>query len=347
MNAWRLAVLLLGLGALPSHAQDERDRRIAELLQRVEALEKRLAEARPAAPAPSPPAAAPTAAASPAPEEPEPARALERALLREGGLVLPPKALEVEAAMTYEHRSFSGLELLDESGAARVARQSVTRDAAEAALTVRAGLPWSTQVELTVPYASVQDRRAVPGLGEDTERWSGRGNIGLGITTQLANERGPMPGILGSLHWRRAADASASDVPGSLATAFSSFQGALTAVKRMDPLVFYGSVSHAVNRAARLGGRDVDPGDTTGLRFGGLFAVSPDASLRFGLDLGRTRKTTVDGVPQVGSDGSTAMLETGLGLRLTPRTMLGVQAGIGLTARSPDFRLGFSLPIRF
>jgi hypothetical protein len=41
------------------------------------------------------------------------------------------------------------------------------------------------------------------------------------------------------------------------------------------------------------------------------------------------------------------MLEMGLALVLSPRTLLDFRAAIGLTPSSPNFRIGVALPMRF
>ena len=42
-----------------------------------------------------------------------------------------------------------------------------------------------------------------------------------------------------------------------------------------------------------------------------------------------------------------AMLNFGLGIRLSPKTTINLSAGIGMTADSPDFSLGLNVPLTF
>src|SRR5687768_17234159 len=118
-----IALLALVL-ARESFAQtDPRDALIEELRQRIELLEKRLDEKPPAPPPPAAPA--PAAAPKPAPKpaaseqagrEDEGARALERTLVRTGGLVLPKGVFELEPRLQYAYRGFEGLRIVTLGG---------------------------------------------------------------------------------------------------------------------------------------------------------------------------------------------------------------------------------------
>ncbi|GEO41837.1 hypothetical protein SAE02_59850 [Skermanella aerolata] len=132
-----------------------------------------------------------------------------------------------------------------------------------------------------------------------------------------------------------------------LGSGSDSIQAALTAVKSQDPLVFVGSLSYAANLEDKEAGRTVDPGNQVGVNLSSILAVSPETSLGFGVELSFSNETDVDGQEIAGSDGLSGVLELGLGTVLTPSTLLSITAGMGFTEDAPDFRLGFSLPIRF
>ena len=137
------AVVLVALSPQVRAQPDARDVLIEQLRQRIEALEKK-ADERPAAPAP-PAAAKPAAPAPSASEEAaatdEGARSLERALVREGGLVLPRKVIEVEPLLQYTYRGVQGLNIVSVAGIPQVLEQDLRRDEFEASVAVRAGLP--------------------------------------------------------------------------------------------------------------------------------------------------------------------------------------------------------------
>lgn len=360
-------------------SQVDKDKIIADLVRRVEALERRLANTNsaasavppiaapaagpltatpllptpPATPAPrSQPPSTAVAATGPASSANEPAdeetsRALERTLIREGGLVLPPKTFEIEPRLSYDYYSSNALQIVTIGGQAQVSQQAMRRGLAQATLGLRVGLPWATQLEMALPYSSNRERLTTIGGTDDTDRASGFGNFEIGLTKQIINESKGTPGLLGSLRWRRAGSGDDFGSPVAVSSGFDLLQGALTVVKRQDPMVFFGSLSHAMTYSKTIDGSRIEPGNVTGAKVGSILAVSPDTSMRFGFEFSRIAETSINGTPVAGSDAIVGLFNTGLSFVLTPKTLLGIEAGIGLTSRSPDFRLGISLPIRF
>ena len=348
-----MAVRFLSLIALlalsrPVWAQaDARDALIEELRQRIDALEKRLDE-RPAPPPPPPPAPKPAAPAPSASEEAaatdEGARALERALVREGGLVLPRKVIEVEPRLQYAYRGVQGLNIVSVAGIPQVLEQDLRRDELEASVAVRAGLPANFQAEVRLPYVWLDQNRASGGALSESERVSGWGDIELGLSKQLATAR--RGGLLGSLLWK---SASGEHELGRLSpgTGFPSLQAALNVVAREDPLVFFISPSYTWVFERDKSGFNVNPGDAVGLKAGALLAASPETSLRGSFELSRVSRTRIDGQHVPGSETTVGILELGLAKVLSRRTLLDVQFGIGVTPDAPGFRLRIAVPIRF
>jgi hypothetical protein len=368
-----LSIIVLAALSREVGAQaDARDALIQELQQRLEALEKKVGE-RPAPPPPgaappSPPAAAqpsPAAAAPPsppaaAPRPPAPgptpsaseeaaatdegARALERALVREGGLVLPRGVIEVEPRLEYSYRGIVGLSIVTLNGIPQTAQQDVRANQVEASLAVRAGLPASFQAEVRLPYVWIDENRGTASVLNQSERVSGWGDLELGLSKQLATAR--RGGLLGSLSWKTA---SGEHEVGRLSpgSGFHQLQAALTYVTREDPLVFFLTPSYTWVFEREKSGTDVDPGDAIGLRAGTLLAASPETSLKVSFELNRSARTRIAGQHVAGSDTTSGILELGFAKTLTRRTLLDVQLGIGLTRDSPDFRLRLALPIRF
>lgn len=351
---------------------DSREALIEQLRQRIEILEKRLENAAPAAPSsPQPnidglqeriqvlekrleaqkPPSAPVAAPKPAASEEtarddEDARALERTLVRAGGLVLPKGAWELEPLFQYSYRGSDQLGIVVINGVAQVAQQDRTRDELEASIGLRAGLPASMQVELRLPYVWLREDRATVGTGNERSRTSGIGDLEIGLTKQLANEVRGRPALLASL---RATLSTGDHDFGQLSrgSGFPQIQAGLTAVKREDPLVFFGALTYARIFERDYGGAGIDPGDVFALKAGALLAASPDTSLRTGLEMQWSGRTTVAGASVAGSDTTVAVLELGLATLISARTLLDVQFGVGVTPDAPDFRLRVSLPVRF
>ena len=338
---------------------------VAELQRRLAILEESAAQrtARPgpgviseaaasgAVTAPSrrlPPASVATSAQAAAASQPaneDLSRALERALVREGGLVLPPGVIELEPRFRYQHRSTHRLELVSIAGQPQVAQVDRKLDASQLSLGLRMGLPWSSQLELMLPYASNRQRTVAAGSFSSVDSASGFGNAEIGVTKQLFAEPGGF-GFLASLRWIGQADANA-DATVAAGSSFSAVQGGLLFVTRRDPVVYFGALSHSLSQRRRIAGALIDPGDATGLRTGAIVALSPDTSLRLGLDVSRTGDARLDSTVVAGSGKVQGEFSTGFSFVLTPRVLLGVEAGMGLTPASPDFRVGLSLPFRF
>jgi hypothetical protein len=348
-SSYFLIPLAVGLTGEAAAQPDDRDALIQELRRRIEVLEKRVEE-KPAAPAPAPPVkpAPPLpkpAASEEAGREDEGARALERTLVRTGGLVLPRGRYEIEPRLEYTHRGSNPLAIVTVDGVPQLAQQDVARNELEANLGFRAGLPWSLQAELRVPYVWLHENRAAAGVGL-SERRSGVGDVEVGLAKQFAVEQRGRPAVLGALMWKTTTGNNDPDrlSPG---TGFPQLQGTVTAVKREDPLVFFGAASYARIFERERGGNDVDPGDAWTLKAGTLLAASPETSLRAAFEVTRFARTRVGGASVAGTDATVGILELGLATLASARALLDIEVAIGLTRDAPDFRVGLALPIRF
>lgn len=274
-------------------------------------------------------------------------RALERALVREGGLLLPPMALEIEPRWSYQHQSASGLAVLNIDGAPQLAQATRRRDIQQAALGLRIGLPARLQLDLLLPYVQQRDWHTATDVASSTASLSGAGAVELGLAWQIWPAVAGT-GAIAALRWIEPPSSLFDrDAILSGTSGFRALQASLLFVTRRDPVVFFGALSHTDRRPRRLAGRAVDPGDATGLRAGAIIALSPDTSLRMWLDLLHAGSARMDGVLARGSGGVSGEFSTGFSFVLSPRMLLGIEAAIGLTPSSPDIRLRLSLPIRF
>lgn len=336
----------VGMAPQANAQKDERDELIDNLHRRIDALERRLSETPPAPPpaqSAKPPVKPPTEASA---EKDESARALERTLVREGGLVLPAGAFEVEPRLEYTYRGTDALAIVTEAGLAQITAEDVKRNELEASLGFRVGLPALWQVELRLPFVWLHENRASGGTQSTSERVSGAGDVELGVAKQLLTERRGWPSVLASINWKTG---TGDNEVGRLSagSGFHQLQGAFTAVKRQDPLVFFGTLSYTAVLERTQDGREVDPGDAVGFKSGALLAASPETSLRAGFELSRSSRTKIAGSGIPGSDATVAMLELGFASLLSARTLFDLQFAIGLTPDSPDFQLRLSLPVRF
>ncbi|TFZ00785.1 hypothetical protein EZ313_20285 [Ramlibacter henchirensis] len=373
-----LAALLPGTSAAQAAATDmqhqlqERDALIRNLQQRVEALERRLgtqatspaaAPASSAAQAPQPgtPAATATvpaaAAASTTPavptdvtasvEEDETARALERALVREGGFLLPPGSWELDPTIEYQYRGSRGLAIVQGAAGPVIADRTRDQHRATATVGLRTGLPGNSQVDLRLPWVAVQESNTATAAGlQQRERQTGVGDVELQFTQQLSRDRAGFPALLASANLKLPTGDFELGQP-SPGAGFATLQGALTAVKRQDPLVFFGTVSYAVSRAHSYAGSRIRPGHAVGLKAGTLLAASPETSLRTGVELTRLDRTRVNGQEVAGSSTLSGSVELGLSTLLSRSTLLDITLGFGITPDAPDLRLSVSLPVRF
>jgi len=308
----------------------ERDAQIEELKRRVEALERERAAMAPANTV----------------EPEEAARALERTLSREGALVLPKGAYDLEPRLDYTHGGSRGLDIVTINGTPQVVREDLKQDRVEASGAVRRGLGHGLQGEIRVPYALVREDRSVVNALPSTVHDHGVGDVELTLTGQLTRASADKPVALASLLWRLPTGRFRVSQP-SPGHGFYTVQPALTVVKRDDPVVFLATVSYAWTPARSHEGSDINPGDALGLRLMTLLAASPQTSLRTGIDLSRAGRTRLNGVALPGSDTSLASLLFGFSTLISRRTLLDVQFSAGLTPDAPHYALSAALPIRF
>jgi hypothetical protein len=329
MNKLTVGALLFG-ATTACCAQDNEalQRKIAEQAatierqqQRIEMLERAL----------TPPRVATGAGAATAPEDAaaDSNRALERALVREGALLLSSGTVEVEPNFVISHSSGDG---------------GFRRNSFGPGLTLRAGLPGRSQVEASLPYVFERIRN-----GNQSTHSDGVGDVSLAASHQFMAETENLPSLVGSLSYQAATGRNTSYEQGPLVAlggGFPSLQASASATKRLDPLVFFGSLSATRYRAREKGGFHVRPGNIYGLRFGTALATAPATSLRAAISLNWLDKTRIDGAP-VPTDDVNAFLELGGSAVLTPSTAIDILFAAGLTRNTPDFRLMVSVPVRF
>jgi hypothetical protein len=295
----------------------ERDEEISRLRRQVDELRS----SHPIAPRPTDSEAAIPAAG----EDDELAGALESALVRQGGRVLPRGTYEIEPQISYFY---------DEPVSAQ------RRDSWIGALDVRAGLGSGWQVELRLPYV-IRDRWTNVGTS------SGAGDVRLGVTTEILAEREGRPAVLLFAQWRT----TSGDINRIPSTGFDqdALQAGLTLTKRQDPVVLYGSVSYTENfGTARLAnGSDYSSGQVLGARLGAYLAATPDTSLFSGVSLHSSSGDSINGARLPETDRLLGMFELGTTTVIGRGKFLNITASLGFTSAAPRFGLAVSLPIRF
>jgi hypothetical protein len=128
--------------------------------------------------------------------------------------------------------------------------------------------------------------------------------------------------------------------------------------KVTDPLVLFGSASVSVSN--NIGGLNqargqrvlvgVDPGDTLGFSMGFAYSLNYDVSMSASFQQSVTTNSRfkfangdyVESATQV-----SALVNFSLSLRTSPKRIVNLSLGYGLTEDTPDVMLGFSMPIEF
>lgn len=337
----------------------ERDQQIAALEKRIAALE---AERAPTAASATPlqgaagPTAAPPSAGSAASggqiaaNDDVALQALSRGLVQRGLLLLAPWSFELTPSLSYSHSQTQGLTLVDTAqGVSIVDSQRRRDDDAQAELSGRLGLPWRSQIQVAVPFDWRRDEVA---LGDGTDLAHSQASIGdiqIELSHQFLVEKGWVPDLIGAVSWRAPTGRSLYQVPvAAIANGSGANQitGRLTALKTIDPLVVFSTLSYTQSLNYRVAVGDVHDGNAVDFQVGGLLAVSPETSLSFTFDQQFKGHTSVNGTRIAGSDGVAAIAELGLDQVLNSRTLLDITLGFGLSNDAPDYSIMVSLPIR-
>jgi hypothetical protein len=250
-------------------------------------------------------------------DDEETTRALERALVRRGALVLRQWSVELEPGASYRYNEPS------------IGR----RDTFGSSVTLRLGLPWAAQIDVRVPFV-LHDRQSGVGTG------SGLGDIDVGLTKLLLRERAFVPELLFTGRWKTTTGASGG--PLSVGSGANGLQGLLTALKRDDPLVLFGSAYYVWNMPSG----DVDLGDTTGLVLGLILAATPGTSVLLDVDVASISATTLRGRRVAKTDRLSGILEIALSTIVGRDLLLNFTVGIGVTPSAPDLHLAVALPFR-
>jgi hypothetical protein len=301
---------------------------IAKLERRLRDLEKRPAAVRPtlvtAPVAPPPSRVAVAAAPPPSPEDEEMERALERTLVREGALVLPPWTLELTPQFSYAHWD--------------LVQDPFIRNSYSAGLSLRMGLPWASQVTVSLPYVWNKRRDPFPSS-------SGLSDAGILLSKELLiDEGGWVPNLVGSVGWTSPTSRGSAFTP---IPYVSGFQAGLTASKRFDPLVVFLGASYFSSASRDIAVTLSNPSDVAGLRVGGSLAISPSTSITTGFNVAYLTNPHFTDFVVPNSDRVLSTVDVGFSTIVWTRTLLNVTAQFGITGHVPDFRVITSLPIRF
>jgi hypothetical protein len=260
-------------------------------------------------------------AAAPSPDDQELERALERTLVREGALVLPTWGFQVTPQFSYAHWD--------------KIQDPFISNTYSGALSLAMGLPWQSQISVSVPYVFDQGRDGNPSS-------SGLADVGFLLSKELLVENGPIPNLVGSVGWTSPTSRSSAVGP---IPYVSGFQAGFTASKRLDPLVVFLSGSYF--SAAEVAGVQFNPADVVGGRIGASLAISPATAITAGFNVAYLTDTHSADLVLPNSDRLLSSVDVGFNTLLWNRTMLSITTQFGITGHTPDFRIITALPIRF
>jgi hypothetical protein len=271
-------------------------------------------------------------------------RALERTLTQEGVLLLPLGQAEIEPAFRYTRREGKFPTVVD---GLFVGDFEAKRNEFETSAALRVGLPFDSQIELTLPY-NVVDETITTKVGgipssNDSDTGHGVGDLSLGLAKTLVQEDGNWwPDLIARVTWT-ADTGKNEDNDVVLGGGFNRLGGGLSAVKRQDPLAFVGNVSYAKT----FKNNNIEPGDEVAFSLGAVLAASAETSLSFFFNQTFTDDTEVDGEDIGGTDQVIGTFSVGAATTLSSNVLLSVTGEIGLTDDAPDYAIGVALPIRF
>ena len=268
-------------------------------------------------------------------------RALERSLTQTGALLLPWGLAEVQFSMGYARTEDVVSTLVSLDGQAGVGSIESRRDDYAASASVRLGLPFDAQLELSLPYRIVHQSQIEPKsftTSSETQRTeSGVEDLAIGAALTLHHETGALPGIIGRLSWNTGTGDTA------LGRGFAKVSGGLTLLERQDPLVFVGNVSYEA-AFEHAGAR---PGNQIGLSVAALLAASPETSLSVGLEQVFMARARAGGAEVVGTDVISGVALLGATSTINRHALVSLTGGIGLTKGAPNYLVSLSVPVRF
>jgi hypothetical protein len=346
------------------------------LLERVAALEARVAELEGGTRRPETESAAAAERqvdqAAAAPGEPKPASqpppelvasadeqnpliraAFQRTLIERGGLLLPPRTIDIDTSVRYLNSStervvIDGFTILPVLVVGDIVSERVRRELTETSATARIGLSHGLQVDIRVPVARQTQSVITADNKEETARESGLGDVEVALSRQLRHSGGRGPDVLGSLRWKTTTGANSLALDGGLVlgTGYDSLATSVTAVKVLDPAVLFGGLSYTYSLPTEAAAGKLQPGNSYGFNVGLAIALNLNTSLSFTYEQQFVHRSVLNESAILGSDLSTGVFSVGASVGLNDTRSLNFSMGVGVTEDSPDLLLNFSVPLR-
>jgi len=295
----------------------------------------------------------------------------------------------LEPGLTYTHFdnariNLNGFLALDSIFLGRISIDDVSADIGTIDMTGRYSFSPRFQVDANVPYLIRRSHFASGGAGGNSEGVSeatrtarGLGDVSFGASYRLLQERAGTPDVVLNARvkaptGRHPFGVELQEIEGSqgnlaVPTQLSTGSGVwgasvgLSALKTIDPMVVYGSVSYFHNFQRHFGDIDEAVGDQPGsarlgraIQFGAgvAFALNDRSSLNFGytqrlVSHTRVRRDGQDWTKVASSGANVALMNIGATFSLSEHTTLITNVGIGLTADAPNMIVSMRIPFRF
>jgi hypothetical protein len=271
--------------------------------------------------------------------------ALELALEQTGALLLQPWKLQLVPSQTYEFTQVSRPDqiVLTAAGSLFASQDVLRTTLLQSQLLLRAGLPWDSQVEISSSYdyssLSTTSQFPLAFLGNHTVQGFGVGDTTLSLIKQITKESDWVPSIFIS----GSGNIGQQDNGLLLGSGYDWVRGAITAVKRQDPLVFTAGFSYQ-NDFVKNG---LVPGNQFSPTVGMIFAVSPETSLQFNQQLTFVQNYKLRGAILPGSGQLEGIFQAGVLSILAPGLVANLTVAVGETPDAPNLTIVLSFPITF
>lgn len=263
----------------------------------------------------------------------------------------------------------------------------VNRDSWIASVTGRYGLSNRLELEGRLPYVYQSEdairRPLATGSSQDevfNTRGNGVGDVELGLRYQFNQPVDGGPYFIGSLRVKSDTGKGPFDVDyvtdidrgidylkeQPTGSGFWGYQLGVSAILPSDPAVLFGSLNYTWNqkydvnqkrcvrgsdqnlpcRAVEIG--EVDPGDVIGLSVGAGIAINEKSSISFSYEHNVVGKTKFNGKAPIDAyRAQVGMFQVGYAYRLSDRSTLNLNIGIGATEDSPDAQIALRMPFNF
>lgn len=272
-------------------------------------------------------------------------RALERTLVEEGALLLSPGMVQLQPSFSYSFNEFD-FPIVLTGPPALLGTTSIERETFEADLALRVGLPFDSQLELSLPYRWIDQDNEIKVAGvptaDSSRKGNGFGDFSVGLAKTLVREGEWWPDIVLRGTWDTGTG-STSDNGIFLGGGFDALTGSVSFVKRRDPLAFFGSAGYQFI----FENDDFDPGNQVFFQLGTALAVSPDSSLIVSINNQFFSDSEMNGQNIDGSDLTAVTLNLGASTIVSKGVLLSLNTGIGVTEDAPDYSIGLSSSVNF